>query len=171
MAKAIAEGKPARANPRFVQAAGAVANDDSLEHAYRAAFLALPSESDVAQAIGENVDPEAIHTARHDSARGTWARAFGGILEELYERSAPAEPYRPDAESIGRRALRQARLGLLAAGKSRFGIAKVKEQARTATNMTEAMGALVDPVAAWRRSLRARRFSASTGAGRTRRWS
>ncbi len=141
MAKAIASGSEARVNVRFVQAVGAVANDDSLEHAYRAAFLALPSESDVAQAIGENVDPEAIHAAR-ENLRSALGRSLRPILEENYEASAPAEPYRPDAESAGKRALRQACLSLLAAGRSRFGIAKVKEQARTATNMTEAMGAL-----------------------------
>ena len=141
MAKAIASGSEPRVNTRFVQAAGAVANDDSLEHAYRAAFLALPSESDVAQSIGENVDPEAIHIAR-DTLRSAFGRSLRSVLEAIYEQSTPAEPYRPDAESVGKRALRQACVSLLAAGKSRFGIAKVKEQARTATNMTEAMGAL-----------------------------
>jgi aminopeptidase N len=141
MAKAIADGSKPRVNARFVQAAGAVANDGSLEHAYRAAFLALPSEPDVAQAIGENVDPEAIHAAR-EALRQAFGRSLRAILEGIYEASAPAEPYTPDAESAGKRALRQACLSLLAAGKSRFGITKVKEQARTATNMTEAMGAL-----------------------------
>ena len=38
--------------------------------------------------------------------------------------------------------MRQAALALLAVGKSRFGIAKVKEVARTASNMTESMGML-----------------------------
>ena len=141
MAQAITEGKPARPNPRFVQAAGAVASDDSLEHAYRAAFLALPSESDIAQAIGGNVDPEAIHTARM-TLRLALGKSLRPALEALYEGSAPVEPYTPDAESMGRRALRQAALGLLAMGKSRFGIAKVKEIARTASNMTELVGML-----------------------------
>jgi aminopeptidase N len=141
MAKAIAGGGAPRVNARFVAAAGAVANDDSLEHAYRAAFLTLPSESDVAQAIGENVDPEAIHAARQ-TLRQAFGRSQRSILEGVYERSAPAEPYSPDAESVGRRALRHVSLSLLAAGKSRFGLARAKEQARTATNMTEAMGAL-----------------------------
>ncbi len=141
MAKAIASGAEPRANSRFVIAAGEVANDDSLEHAYRAAFLSLPSESDVAQAIGENADPEAIHVARQ-TLRTAFGRSLRAILEEVYERSVPAEPYSPDAESAGRRALRQAALSLLVAAKSRFGIARVKEQARTASNMTEAIGAL-----------------------------
>ncbi|MFZ0571987.1 MAG: aminopeptidase N [Rhodomicrobium sp.] len=141
MTQAITAGAPVRVNPRFVQAVGAAANDDSLEHAYRAAFLSLPSESDVAQAIGENVDPEAIHSARM-TLRAAFGKSLRGTLEELYERSAAAEPYSPDAESAGRRALRQAALGLLALGNSRFGIAKVKEQAKNASNMTEAIGAL-----------------------------
>ena len=122
-------------------AAGQVADDASLEPGYRAAFLSLPSESDIAQAIGENADPEAIHNAR-TTLRSAFGKSLREILEGLYERNKPAEPYSPDPESIGRRALRHAALSLLAAGKSRFGIAKVKEQARTATNMTEAAGAL-----------------------------
>jgi len=141
LATAIAQGQPPRVDPRFVAAVGEVADDDTLEHAYRAAFLALPSESDVALAIGENVDPDAIHQARN-LVRAALGKSLRAILEGVYERSAPAEPYSPDAESAGRRALRQSALSLLAAGKSRFGIARVKEQAKTATNMTESIGAL-----------------------------
>jgi aminopeptidase N len=141
MAKAIAEGGAPKVNSRFVLAAGQVADDASLEPGYRAAFLSLPSESDIAQAIGENADPEAIHNAR-TTLRSAFGKSLREILEGLYERNKPAEPYSPDPQSIGRRALRHAALSLLAAGKSRFGIAKVKEQARTATNMTEAAGAL-----------------------------
>ncbi len=141
MTQAITASDPARVNPRFVRAVGGAANDDSLEHAYRAAFLSLPSESDVAHAIGENIDPEAIHTARM-TLRSAFGKSLRDTLEHLYERSEPSEPYSPDPESIGRRSLRQAALGLLAVGKSRFGIAKVKERARSASNMTEAVGAL-----------------------------
>ncbi len=141
MAKTIAGGGAARVNPRFVQAVGEVAKDAALEHAYRAAFLATPTEADVAQAIGENADPEAIHTARL-LLREAMGRSLRSILEEVFENSLPAEPYSPDATSAGRRALRHAALGLLAAGKSRFGVAKAKEQAAAATNMTEAMAAL-----------------------------
>ncbi len=136
-----AAGRPLRVNPRFVQAAGSVVNDANLEHAYRAAFLNLPPESAVAQAIGVNIDPEAIHLARM-TLRATFGRNLRESLETVYEQSTPAEPYSPDPESNGRRALRQAALSLLVAGKSRFGIAKVKEQARTAKTMTEAIGAL-----------------------------
>ncbi len=141
MALAIARDSEPRVNARFVQAVGSVADDESLEHAYRAAFLAMPSESDVAQAIGRDVDPEAIHSAR-ETLRSALGRSLREILSAVYERSTPAEPYKPDAESAGRRALRNTALSLLSAAKSRFAIAKVKEQARTASNMTESIAAL-----------------------------
>lgn len=141
MAQAIADGAAPKVNARFVLALGDAAGDERLEHAYRALFLSLPSETEVALAIGENVDPEAIHTARK-TLRAAMGRNLRAILEQVYHRSAPKETYSPDAESAGRRALRNAALSLLAAGKSRFGIAKVKEQARTASNMTDSMAAL-----------------------------
>ena len=37
----------------------------TLEPGYRAQFLYLPSESDLARVIGQNVDPLAIHKARN----------------------------------------------------------------------------------------------------------
>jgi aminopeptidase N len=141
LAKAIATGETPRPNSRFVAAMGEVAGNDRLEHAFRAAFLALPSESDVAQAIGTNVDPEAVHAAR-ETLRAALGKGLRTILERVYAESTPDEPYTPDAKSSGRRSLRQAALSLLTAGKSRFALAKVKEQARSATNMTEALGAL-----------------------------
>jgi aminopeptidase N len=142
MAKAVAQGESARPNTRFIQAVGAVAGDDSLQHAYRAAFLALPSEADIGQAIAKDVDPEAIHAAR-ETLRTAIGRSSREILQGVFERSVPAEPYRPDPESAGRRTLRRVALSLLVAANSRFGIAKLKEQARTAGNMTESIGALV----------------------------
>ncbi|HZV21458.1 MAG TPA: aminopeptidase N, partial [Hyphomicrobiales bacterium] len=142
MAKAIACGESIKPNMRFIRALGATADDDRLEPAYRAAFLALPSESDVAQAIAKDADPEAIHAAR-DGLRVAMGRSLRRILEGIFERSAPAEPYSPDAESTGRRALRRAALSLLVAGNSRFSIAKVKEQARYAKTMTEQIGGLI----------------------------
>jgi aminopeptidase N len=141
MTDAVTKGIAPKANSRFIAALGEVANDDSLEHEYRAAFLALPSEKDIALAIGENVDPEAIHTARQ-TLRAAIGRGLRKVLEGVYERSEPSEPYSPDAASAGRRALRHSALSLLVAGGSRFAAAKVKAQAQRATNMTEVMAAL-----------------------------
>ncbi len=141
MTEQAAKGETPKPNSRFVAALGEVAGDDSLEHSYRANFLMLPSEHNIALAIGANVDPEAIHTARQ-TLRAALGRGLRKILEAVYEQSAPAEPYNPDAENAGRRALRHSALALLVAGGSRFAASKAKEQAQHATNMTESMAAL-----------------------------
>jgi aminopeptidase N len=141
LSKSIGAGEPAKPDRAFVSALAAVAGDETLEHAYRAAFLALPPESSVALAIGENVDPEAIHQARQ-ALRASLGSAARDRLIEVFERSAAAEPYSPDAVSAGKRALRRAALSLLVAAKTRFGLARAKEMVRTASNMTDSIGAL-----------------------------
>jgi aminopeptidase N len=141
MTDAVRKGESPKPNSRFIASLGEVAGDDGLDHDYRAAFLTLPSEHDIAFAIGDNVDPEAIHTARQ-TLRSALGRATRKILEKVYKSSAPKEPYSPDAESSGRRALRNGALALLVAGGSRFAIARVKEQAQHAANMTDTIAAL-----------------------------
>ncbi len=69
LTQAIAEGKPARPNPRFVQAVGAVAGDEALEHAYRAAFLALPSEIGHRSGHCRKHRPGSDPHRAHDAAR------------------------------------------------------------------------------------------------------
>jgi aminopeptidase N len=141
LAREIAAGRSARVNGGFVKAAGSAIEDDGLEHAYRATFLALPPESAIAQAIGRNADPEAIHAARA-ALRSAFGKGLRAVLEAVYERSKPAEPYRPDAGSAGRRALRQAALSLLVAANNRSALATAKDLARSTSNMTESFGAL-----------------------------
>ncbi|RUV24497.1 DUF3458 domain-containing protein, partial [Mesorhizobium sp. M1A.T.Ca.IN.004.03.1.1] len=58
------EGKPVVCEATFVEALIAAAADESLEPAFRAQALALPSESDIARELGCNNDPDAIHAGR-----------------------------------------------------------------------------------------------------------
>ena len=44
--------------------------DETLEPGYRAQFMLLPSESDLARVIARDVDPLAIHKARKRPAQG-----------------------------------------------------------------------------------------------------
>ncbi len=141
MTALVQAGETPKANTRFIAALGEVACDESLDHAYRAAVLTIPSADDVAHAIGENIDPEAIYRAR-EILRAALGKGLRKILEQIYENSVPAEPYSPDADGVGRRNLRSRALSLLVAGGSRFATAQVKALARQATNMTDTMGAL-----------------------------
>ncbi|MDX2263982.1 MAG: aminopeptidase N [Hyphomicrobiales bacterium] len=138
--------KGARSGPvtrRFIAALEAVACDAGLDPAYRAAFLTLPSERDVALAIATDVDPEAVHAARR-SLRAKIGRTARAAFHELYAAYAPkrGEPFSPDAASVGARSLRNAALAYLAAGGGKSGLKLAARHYAEAASMTDARAAL-----------------------------
>ena len=109
--------------------------------AFAALVLTLPSETDLAQEIGSDVDPDAIFRARNELRRllGT------GLMHELISlrgELASHGPYSPDAASAGRRALRNIALDLIASADPETGVRIAGEQMRDATNMTDRLAAL-----------------------------
>jgi aminopeptidase N len=111
-ARAVAEGKPVACDPAFIAALLECAADVSLEPAFRAQALALPSEADIARELGSNTDPDAIHAGRK-AIHEAIARAGEEILVALYDETRIEGPYAPDAASAGKRALRNAALSYL----------------------------------------------------------
>jgi aminopeptidase N len=109
--------------------------------AFTAQAVILPSESDMAREIGENVDPDAIYRARK-ALRSQIGGALATRLRAVYDALAPSGAYSPDAASAGRRALRNATLDLIAAGAPADGAALASAQFRSANNMTDQIGAL-----------------------------
>jgi aminopeptidase N len=111
--------------------------------AFAATVIALPSEGDVANEIGSDVDPLAIHEAREALRRhlGLGLRdRLAGLRAEL---SDPAGlPFSPDAHAAGRRALRNAALDLVAAADPVAGVEQARAQFANATNMTDRLAAL-----------------------------
>ena len=85
----------------------ATAVDESLEPAFRAQALGLPSETDIARELGSDIDPDAIRAAR-ERVQALVAEAGQAPFTRLLETVANTGPYSPDAESAGRRALRHA---------------------------------------------------------------
>jgi aminopeptidase N len=108
---------------------------------FTAQVLILPSEADIARELGENVDPDAVYSARQ-SLRRDLGRALRTELTQVYRDLASDAPYSPDASSAGRRALRNIGLDLLAAGDEGAGTELAKSQFHTATNMTDRVAAL-----------------------------
>jgi aminopeptidase N len=99
----------------FLDAMRLMANDNSLDPAFRALALALPSEDDVAQNLfeqGTPPDPTAVYNARVDLGRAI-ADTMGSDLARIYHEMQVPGPYTPDAAAAGKRALRSAALGLL----------------------------------------------------------
>jgi aminopeptidase N len=124
---------------RFAEAMGRTLDDQSSEPAFKALMLGLPSESDLALATPE-ADPQAIHEAR-SALRAVLARTLRQRLEQLHEENAQSQ-FSPDAESAGRRALRNAVMNLLAVGGGPETAARAQKHYAAAANMTDAMAGL-----------------------------
>jgi aminopeptidase N len=125
----------------FIAALGMGLSDESLEPAYRAQLLLLPSEGDIARVIGRDVDPLAIHRARNQLRRAIGVALYRP-LSEIYRRGAAKEPYSPSPEAAGRRALRLAALGYIAGRGRPQDLACVGEHYANARNATDEVSAL-----------------------------
>jgi aminopeptidase N len=110
--------------------------DGMSDPAFAAQVLTLPSESEIAQEIGQDVDPDVIYRARKET-RTIMGRRLADTLQQLHRTLASAQDYSPDAASAGRRSLRNVALELFAAGDPGAGERLAMEQFRTATNMTD----------------------------------
>jgi aminopeptidase N len=124
-----------------MDALGAILNDQRLESAFIALTFSPPSEADIAREIGRDVDPDAVFTARRKLRAATGAR-HGAALADTYRRMVTPGPYRPDAQSSGRRTLKNACLDLLAMTETSEAIARAFGQYQNADNMTDRMAAL-----------------------------
>jgi aminopeptidase N len=142
MVDAIRSGRRVRRGQKLAKALAFSLADDNLEPAYRAQLLTLPSESDIAREIRRDVDPAAIHEARSSLLR-TIGKTIHDELVEAYERFATKGPYRPDAQSTGKRSLRNAALALLSQTGEREDIGRLSRHYRQGTNMTDWTAALV----------------------------
>ena len=126
---------------RLAQALAVTGSETSLSAAYRAEFLKLPNELDIARELARDVDPDRVRKA-YEGLRKTVGSKIREALIELYESAAISGPYSPDPESVGKRALRAAALDLLAASADPAEIARAERHYREATNMTDSVSAL-----------------------------
>jgi aminopeptidase N len=114
--------------------------DDSITPAFRAALLGLPAEDYLANRM-ESEDPINLHAARK-AVRKFIAARHQPALRKLYDSLRTNAPYVPDAEGMGRRLLKRAALGYLAALETPETTALAKVQFDSADNMTDRMDAL-----------------------------
>jgi aminopeptidase N len=138
---AIRAGKRPAGPGAFVAALGVTFCDPRLEPGYRAQFMLLPSENDLARIIGRDVDPAAIHKARKQ-LRKTIGTAHAAALVDIYRDYEPVGPYSPAPEAVGKRALRNAALGYLAARGGPEDIARLAAHFAGARNATDEVNAL-----------------------------
>ena len=125
----------------YIEAATAMARDDSLDPAFRALALGLPSQEDLAQALfeaGHTPDPQAVWEAL-ETLKQARAQAMQDVATRLYAQFQVSGPYTPDAAQSGARSLANAALGIL----TRLdGGAAAQRQFAGADNMTQQLAAL-----------------------------
>ncbi|MGB3026229.1 aminopeptidase N [Paradevosia shaoguanensis] len=111
------------------------------DDAFKALTLSMPTEDNIAQAIGQNVDPLAIHEAR-GALRKAIAQRLQDRLVLTYNALADDSPFSTAQAATQRRALRNACLTQLVAGGTDEAFALAEAHYRGATNMTDRMAAL-----------------------------
>ncbi|HET9246977.1 MAG TPA: aminopeptidase N [Xanthobacteraceae bacterium] len=130
-----------RQDSGLLDALGAILADGALEPAFVALALTLPGEADIAREIARDVDPDAVFAAR-SALRAAVGEHLAEPLFDHYRRLSESGPYEPDAESAGRRTLRNTCLDLLVATRRADAIVLAARQYRAANNMTDRMAAL-----------------------------
>ena len=118
-----------------------IIDDPAVDDAFKALMLVLPSEGEIAAALGAEVDTDKVHGAR-DGLRTALAAHLDGELGAIWQRTGEPGPYRPDPASTARRGLRQAALALMVMGNAKRGIALALAEFEAAHNMSAEMGAL-----------------------------
>ncbi len=125
----------------YLNAVAAMLRDDSLDPAFRALAMGLPGQDDIAQTLadgGLTPDPMAIYNA-HQTLRQQTAEHLQDLLPRLSAEMTVTEPFAPNAEQAGKRALG---LELLKLTNRLDGGAAAQKLYDAADNMTLRMGAL-----------------------------
>jgi aminopeptidase N len=132
------QGEAANAEP-VIRAVAATLNSNSLDAAFKADAIMLPSEALVADRL-DVIDPDAIHRSR-DALREALGLALTDQLLGAH-RADGASGADLSQEAKGIRRLRTVTLGLLAASDAGQAAALAKAQFDKADNMTDRQGAL-----------------------------
>ena len=131
--------------PGYVEALRKTLTDPSLDKAFIANVLSLPSEMYLGQNM-EQIDVDAIHAVR-TFVRAEIAHALKSEFEAAYRDNAVDEPYAFEPKAVGRRSLKNSALSYLVAGDPDGAgegspVAQCLAQFRAADNMTDEIGAL-----------------------------
>jgi aminopeptidase N len=140
--KLLRQGKRPTSTPAYAKALDISITDATLDPAYRAELLKLPSQSDIAREIGRSVDPALIYRA-HRGLQKAVGTVLGDTLEEIYREMSTSGPFSPDAASAGRRALRNTALTLLTARDKPQDRTRVANHYFKSSNMTDAAHGLM----------------------------
>ena len=134
----ITEGAPV--DSLYLQSLNKLICDNTLDPAFRALALSMPSQDEIAQRCLDNgitPDPMNIYSAI-EAANFSISDHLKKDLREIYDKYTIHKQYKPDATQSAYRAFRNRALSLLAYQDNAF---LAKEQAKSAKNMTDQLSA------------------------------
>lgn len=137
---ALGDGREPVVPDQLVEAWEAIARDEALDPALAAELLKLPSEIELTQST-EPVDVDAIHLAREQLEHELVER-LDAALRARYLTLDTKQPWRFDADAIGRRRLVNTCLALLCAGRANGAGEMVRNRFTAADNMTDRIAAM-----------------------------
>ena len=126
---------------RLARLIGKTVFDETIDPAYRAIFLSLPTEADLIRALGDNIDPSINFRARKALEKSIGRTLKDGLLE-VYEANQVKGAYSPDALSEGKRSLQFSALHLLCATAKPEEFERACLHYNNAKNMSDAVTAL-----------------------------
>jgi aminopeptidase N len=138
---ALRDGRLPPATAGYATALQNTLDDEKLDAAFKALMLSLPTEADIAAAIGKDVDTDFVLQSR-DHVRTELGFALKDSLLAIWRDTEERGAYAPTPVHTGRRSLRYAALSLLAAGLPHVSIGLIQRDLATASNMTAEIGAL-----------------------------
>ncbi|WP_281646210.1 aminopeptidase N [Parendozoicomonas sp. Alg238-R29] len=137
---AVQEGRELVVDESLINAYRQVLSDTSLDKAMVAEMLNLPSETYLAEQM-DVIDVDAIHRAR-EFVKQQVAVGLQDQLLATYQRLNIEKLYRPEAEDIAERVLKNTCMAYLVELDDVVGVELAKSQYAAATNMTDTMAAL-----------------------------
>lgn len=138
---AVLKGEKPEPPLALVSALGSLIANENLDSSFKSQCLQLPQQQDVAEALGEGFNPDAIASA------SAYVRAYVSLsledgLTKLYHKSHQPGDVSTDATAAAQRALKNAALDLLVATDKDDAAQLAAAQAMDAATMTDRMGAL-----------------------------
>ncbi len=128
----------------FVDAMRALLDDAQIDPSFKSAVLSIPGPAYVAEQLNP-FDPARIHAARA-AMQLQLAQALAPSWRKAFETCQVAGPYRPDAQSAGKRSLANLALSMLCLDAAATGDAiwpgRAYQRFKDAANMTDRLGAL-----------------------------
>lgn len=135
------QGEPEALEHHFIEAFQNLLNDVSLDSAFKAEALTLPSEADIAE-LARPINPVAIHDVR-EFVYTNLAKALRIDLENCYEQLSQAQgEYDVETQSMAKRSLKNTCLAYLGRLDDEAIPEMTHQQYVDADNMTDALAAL-----------------------------